>query len=405
MITKSQPSYVDHWYYKGAHGTFTIAEHGPPCVKAKESFEYLQKNITIPGNTISYTNSRYRKFNWCRHVGDHFSYLSDAQFARGDFSAGEYNIYGGSDVTPKRPSAATESLIDEFMRKRAWQSLYPQLNDGFSLMLFLLELREFPGLLRQANHAINFIERNKLTKYIYKGKRKFRNQSELRKVFESSTAAKLNLIYSFAVAPLISDATTIAELSKALEQPVLDFIEKGRQGETYHYREQVMDETDLLSKYIYSQLYEEREGWYYATLRCKYNYVLPSFLEGQRRMWGLVLTPEVIWNITPFSFIVDWIYDVSYMIRQASQDPNMVDVTILDYCDTWKGMRRRGIKRYLSNDNTEQCSKGVKVWEWERFVYERTPTTPDTGFALPAIDGLNRRQLLLGVSLIVANSN
>jgi hypothetical protein len=148
---------------------------------------------------------------------------------------------------------------------------------------------------------------------------------------------------------------------------------------------------------------------FHATLKCSYDYVKPSEFEGFRRVLGLRLTAEAIWNAVPFTFLIDWVLKVSKFLKQLDKDPNLT-VNIKDYC--WS-LKRLAVVSYVSDkDGTywggthskrTYHNMGLEYWRVERSTYTREPSVPNTGYAFPVFDSLSSRELVLAGALIRAN--
>jgi hypothetical protein len=78
---------------------------------------------------------------------------------------------------------------------------------------------------------------------------------------------------------------------------------------------------------------------YHATMR--YKYTLPG-LDGRLEQiyayldtLGVRLDPAIIWNAIPFSFVIDWIVDVSGFLGSFARDNYPIQVTVLDFCHSY----------------------------------------------------------------------
>lgn len=398
MITKSREGTTQQYRALYHYGAF-----GLPGMSLEESAEYLLASIpestyvyskTDGSDTIQYEVGK-KTFNECLHIQDTLRILDrDQPFYYGFYNATSDKWYThvvlGTYFAPQAPSDASSDEVDEEFRKRAWAELLPQLNDGFGLLNFLWEL---PEVLILAKSAWN------LGTYLRK---LFGEHPEIMKPLSEWT-----LTYQFGIKPLVMDIVDLGEKLADLDKLIQDFIDDGKKPNSYHYREdsgvseslEASTGTDL--KYLGTRVIK------CATLKCTYEYQLEPGLGPYLRLLGLRITPEHIWNAIPFSFVIDWVLRVADYLRQLDVDPG-VRVNIIDYCDSIKTTSYRKVMRnpsptYSGNECT-LIGKAGDVWLWEKTRYHRTPGLPNTGVALPAMDSLSLRELVLGGALLIANS-
>lgn len=400
MVEKLQPG------YQVSMGT-SVSVTSPKYSTPEPAIEYVlgaigaggSKGVAkyTQGNRISYTNGK-QKFNYCNHVSESFTLKDERQiplyFVHGPYRGLWYaSAYAGSTTSPTISPVDPDMTISDQMRRRAWEELLPSLNDGFSMINFLVEL---PELLIMKKQLISLS--NKIRKLD-------------RSLFSLKTAAELELAYAFAVVPLMADIKALYENLFSTEDVVERFIANGRKLRNYHYTEKLNDTTSFISTTSYGKVLRDDSLEYHATLRCKYAYEKPSFLRGFRRVLGLRITPEAIWNAIPFSFMLDWVLRIGDSLRQFDRDPS-VRVELFDYCDSLKKITRyREIRDRSGSSIIESSyrtwymngSDGKDVWVWERSHYLRDPGLPDTGFYFPAMDDLSFRELVLAGALAVAN--
>jgi hypothetical protein len=113
---------------------------------------------------------------------------------------------------------------------------------------------------------------------------------------------------------------------------------------------------------------------------------------------GLKMNAAVIWNAIPFSFVVDWFYDVgaSLKSRFSSDYLNSV-VTILDYCYSVKTKLIE--EAWLSAPQDPECYLG----SIETASYIRRRALPRTdGFGISEQGRYGTKQVLLSAALLLA---
>jgi hypothetical protein len=108
-----------------------------------------------------------------------------------------------------------------------------------------------------------------------------------------------------------------------------------------------------------------------------------------KKLWGLRLDPEVLWNLTPWTWAVDWFTNAGDVIHNASMFSQ--DGLVMPYgyimCETTRD------DLYVHSDSTMKRD-GSPVNVWQRFttvVKQREKATP-YGFGL-TFDSFTDRQL------------
>lgn len=235
-----------------------------------------------------------------------------------------------------------------------------------------------------------------------------------RKIVGTRTLAELTLAWSFGIEPMVRDLTELAKLYNSVDKRVNKFINDGKKVQSYHYMKELdnvgrTDISDAACNYHYR--YSESKSIYYATLKCSYDYKKPPHWESFRRVMGLNITPEVIWNAIPFSFLIDWVVKINDFLHQFDEDPNLV-VHVKDYCDTVKNTKSEfTIPRNTHQEGFANGNQLMDASEYGRVrseygyllkstIYQRIPGIPDTGYAFPVLDKLSNRELVLGGALL-----
>lgn len=140
------------------------------------------------------------------------------------------------------------------------------------------------------------------------------------------------------------------------------------------------------------------------------------------RVGGLRITPSTVWNAIPWTFVIDWLVNVTDFLEQFDRDPGLT-VKVHDYCDTIKSVSQNDFRRSLRNPSianykipswgngsfvgssvfhlSEDIDSPI-LWTWKRVHYKRVPGVPFTGYALPVLDSLSNRQLVLAGALLAA---
>jgi hypothetical protein len=159
---------------------------------------------------------------------------------------------------------------------------------------------------------------------------------------------------------------------------------------------------------------------YHATIR--YSYSLPSMREGEEKLWtlldtlGVRLDPSIVWNAIPYSFIVDWIADVSGFLQTFARDNFPIETHVVDFCHSLAYHSEAVIDCSYSCDSVSSYTASGQNLFWgdhlrQRYVqlykqsmksYNRVRASPDIHSIATRAPTL--RQAALSGSLLVNKS-
>jgi hypothetical protein len=215
--------------------------------------------------------------------------------------------------------------ILESLLQRAHQSMLPGLKNELSALNSLLELKDFktlPRSLGRWGELLDTLPRNLKTL-----------REHLRGGADGYLQAKFNVL------PLLSDLTGIRAVVSDTERRVNDLLSREgvpRQRHwTFKWRE-FLDATDQTSApyFIFgpyrmkdekTAAYLKRSVQYSDTVfhcEIEYNYNFTQYQREHARMLsyldglGVNFNPQIIWNAIPWSFVVDWVINVSQWLKQ-----------------------------------------------------------------------------------------
>jgi hypothetical protein len=257
--------------------------------------------------------------------------------------------------------------------------MLPELNRGTSLVNSILELKDFKrmnpsGTLRRLRKRHN-------------GLRDLANPI-LRKDFIREAISRMNnaaLNASFGIVPFIQDIVQIHDDLTTLAMRLERLKKYAGTKQQRHYKRVIPESSGVpahrnwvrqggstaLSAWV-PNLHLDKVGgtrtavqreirsrWvvrpvYHATMR--YIYTLPkldSALEGvyaRLDSLGVRLDPSIIWNAIPFSFIVDWVVDVSGFLSSFARNNYPIEVEILDFCHSYKWYKEIQIELFYDTD-------------------------------------------------------
>jgi hypothetical protein len=232
--------------------------------------------------------------------------------------------------------------------------------------------------------------------------------------------------------PFVADVKTIIERFFNADRVIYQFIKNSNKRHTLHYRS-LLDPrfflakedlqgcgmyeiaTDLQHDLVYAQAVFQRiqSPWfwtrrfgdgvqYHATLDFKYSIPalpagLTSFLASLDHA-GVRLSIGDVWDLVPFSFIVDWFVGVSRLLHTFDVDNLPVTVTPYDFCDSIRyhmsELRRATLPTVVCLDNNVNeadawevhplsASQSYSEDVFIRMVGMLPPSDPTVWFKLP----------------------
>lgn len=114
--------------------------------------------------------------------------------------------------------------------------------------------------------------------------------------------------------------------------------------------------------------------------------------------FGVVFNPAIIWNMIPFSFVVDWVVNMGQFLDQLKIDTAPVILDIRDFCMS------QSVKTYVDTQHhAESWDPGNKMKHTAyRYlkIYLRQAFLPEESFFLPFMGDLNIKEMILGGSLL-----
>jgi hypothetical protein len=216
--------------------------------------------------------------------------------------------------------------------QRAIEAMTPTMESGFSLGNFLYEIREIKSL----------------TKWWDKGRSWFRNISNA------------SLQYSFGLRPFLHDLKAIA--TGLFE--VRDRLEALKSGAgklcVRHYSEKEdwleWDDEFLHDGEIYDYT-RLQVPHLVRTATMRYVYQMPDIDQSLLELYawldyfGLNLNPQVVWDAIPYTFVVDWFFNVGDFLSQLRKKWIPVSIRIIDF----------GVSEKYNYHLTSECKKTGKV--------------------------------------------
>jgi hypothetical protein len=282
--------------------------------------------MTKETSRIQYTNG-YKRFNACDHYKaerDFYPVLSVHSWS--EWPSTEYLEHSTYPVVDSLESSlswvrdGTLSVTDkaEFV-KRAYQGMIPTLETGFELTNFVLELGDIKSLV----------------KWWDRGKSLFRNLSQN------------TLNYSFGLSPFISDCQAVYDGLLNYRERLQKLKEGAGLPQVRHFKEShtlpADSRQDVVGGSWPTLKFADREE---CTVTCNatmdYTYSFPDLDRVENELYALLdalgvqLDAYTIWNAIPYSFVVDWFFNVGDFLKQHRKRWIPIEVQVKSFGVSYK---------------------------------------------------------------------
>jgi hypothetical protein len=335
------------------------------------------------------TNLGRDRFNNCDHYRDGgfmFPVSGVMNYDRDLLNACElghrkyYQYLGPAETVLKHPRLDTSEA-----QRVAWHTMQPEFAGNVAMLNFIFELKDFKSIAK-------YLARQPLKKMANAFRRWRRDPKFIRKFDPTRPIAEAHLVNAFAIKPLISDILAIqAQLQEMVREAQDTFQLEGLEGNTRHYTQVYPSVKDGGSYKLF------RSGTLYqttftATLSYEYQYSMRADWDAFTRYWGFDLSPEVVWNGVPFSFLADYFINIGETLALLDHDPN-VNLNVMKYCESLLTQSVKGLYRdgdynaapYLVNNAKKGGGEDVPVAGHMSQLYTRRVTSPNKGTVLPHV--------------------
>jgi hypothetical protein len=114
-----------------------------------------------------------------------------------------------------------------------------------------------------------------------------------------------------------------------------------------------------------------------------------EYIKTRLDAFGVRLDPSIIWNAIPYTFLIDWIADVSGFLQSFARDNFPIQTTVTDFChslayssmtECWVRVQSNDIVNYVPPGNWWNLTPPIvvhKVFQATRSYYNRVRHTPN----------------------------
>jgi hypothetical protein len=327
------------------------------------------------------------RFRNCYHTFDTNEFSADDVYhsfpagARGNMYAANLEVH---DIVATLGIRTAPNIDMNAMADEAMAFMLPRVNEGLSLVNSLLELKDLKRMNPTSSIRRVFSSNRTLGQI-------FENRASRRK-FTKELAGRLtgaHLNAEFGIVPFVRDIVTIADELAGLKYRIGILKQYAGKRQERHYKRVLPDSSgnpttrqwswtppsrarpfngvgmqyppvgnyrtvqwdaheDIRTDWtpgfgtwrsVYEHCYTAR--WvrrpvYHATMR--YSYTLPRMGEAEENIkthldaLGVRVDPSIIWNAIPFTFLVDWVVDVSSFLQSFARDNFPIETKVMDFC-------------------------------------------------------------------------
>jgi len=361
-------------WYNGCGATYITTYNWTPDLTDID-FETISYEVGIRDRESTKGCIHERKINsWIPFNGSLFSTSQKAVVT---------NYFQNHYVSFPNPSVTNSPVCDPGFNARAFEAMFPTLEQGLSLTNFLLELTD-------VKHVLPLFT-------------KWRGIS--RKIAEG------HLMYAFGVRPFLQDVKKLYEVITDHDRIIQNFLERRGTIQKRYYREidpTIRTDTGWCAtahQHLQTRVVVKETREQHATMTYKFD--CPDLdtralkVKALREMLGLRLTPSVIWEAIPFSFVVDWFFRVQDFLESQEEALIPVTIEVMDYSISCKTTYSYTGDWHMWLTGCGPPWSAVPCYRGSGKTYRRWRALPDTSgdtFINRGQYGLN--QLALSASLL-----
>ena len=310
--------------------------------------------------------------------------------------------------------------------QRSLNVMLPKIKAEMSLINSVIELKDFrqtvSNIRKLANIPLTEAGR-KVFKALSRSQSGTMKQVALRNTANGSSAF---LYWKFAVAPLLSDIAGVSRAMSRVERQINDLITRSGRTQVRHFTTFVDD--------LFEEPYGKSYGWYilgpslpwYPRIignkvnrrtiptrsvfhaQVQYNYNYTAYQREHARVLALLdsvginFNPAIIWNAIPWTFVIDWVANVSSWLDQFKVQNMEPMINIHRFL--WSIKRRRFITADMQISQWEADNKWNKPGEPMPTVVESAyrRQVQQLTHSSVRLSGLNSNEFTLGAALVLA---
>lgn len=327
--TSSSSSYQNYW--RGISGCSTVRNNATKTYTSSSMYEAMRDVVTPDfkrkiAQGIVVNNPKYKITKQVSHKAG-MMYSEGKPTAtcleRYDFGV-NFTWFDFPDFAPVYQGTSLDSLqetvFDAVMEgdnamavaiSQSWA------NVDVSEAAALASLGELPETIRWFTSLLTRMIRT--IRFFKSKKQRMKALKALNPTATVDSLSDLWLEFRYAIRPLVFEAKQAVEAMQAA-------IEVGSRQTARGWNRIHETETTTIENYYCSVAFDadiQRKSSLYSNYRAGVLYEIESDINGLMAIWGLDQSTEAIWELTPFSFIIDWFFNVGDIISSWSISPHL----------------------------------------------------------------------------------
>lgn len=306
-----------------------------------------------------------------------------------------------------------DSIGESTMAARAYRAMQPQVNDGMSLVNFILELKDFRRMFQKWIPPLRalrpLLKLPIATDYSARAMARY--------------ISNVHLNIQFGWKPFISDIIRMLDILDLVRRRLTYLERNANKVVRRHYKADIPFTLPGLTSvdkwmessvpsfsptltYKFKEIREERFVYsprYHATM--VFRYQIPESspfrrkIDAFRAALGVKLDPAILWNAIPFSFIWDWFFDVGEFLRNFSESDLGIKTEVIDFSHSlkWHYLHQLSIS---TQDVSLNWSPAYNSAQYEESYYVRRRYIPNP--YIVATETPSLMQASLGGALIMS---
>lgn len=308
------------------------------------------------------------------------------------------------------------------MQASALKHLLPMMKSELSLVNSLLELKDFKSLPRSIKATVTQLQRV----FSYRSLNIGAERDCLRDIVRLVRNAGPDwfLQWNFNLKPLVSDVVGIYHALQRTEKRINAFVSRAGRPQTRHYTLHWQEHNwwfqdqkvqlphrgfnpyGIFGSYQFDRLVLTDPSTFHVEVEFNYNYTQyqreHAYVLALLDNFGVNLNPSIVWNAIRYTFVVDWVVNVSSWLDQFKVLNMEPQINILRCLWSVKRRRtcfihRRMAKASEAYVDTSGSSRLPTVVE---NAYRRSTFTPSRSSIIAS--GLNLKEFSLGAALVVS---
>jgi len=235
-------------------------------------------------------------------------------------------------------------------------------------------------------------------------------------LFSPKAVADYHLNISFGWGPFLADVQRARQSLETFQRRLRELQKHAGEPQKRHYKRYVdlgvLPPSQVLYTDSVSSVRRETT-WLQKPLYCatvEFLYTMPDMslmsnkVKGYLDHLGFQLNPRILWDDIPYSFVIDWFFDVGGWLGSLRADNLKIPATVTGFCHSIKWEWRSQYFYNYAGSATKSPDLDVVLANSYRLRYERRRDIPSWGLFSTTATIPDWKKVALGTSLLVSRS-